>query len=176
MTLASLSSGHGVSRGMIEPDKGVDLSEHLGLMHAFARRSGKRYGLDYRDILGPCYMGLAEAARRWNPLRGRFSTCAYLWMFRFVMESFKQERGRRPMGRILSEPVSLGDDHLDIQDSLDVALAPLDDQERFIVMQRVGLGLTSVVVGGMIGLSKQRVDQIRNKALRKSRVALGISA
>ena len=92
------------------------------------------------------------------------------------MESFKQERGRRPMGRILSEPVSLGDDHLDIQDSLDVALAPLDDQERFIVMQRVGLGLTSVVVGGMIGLSKQRVDQIRNKALRKSRVALGISA
>lgn len=55
------------------------------------------------------------------------------------------------------------------------AIAKLDDREREVVKRYFGIGAetnTMAEIGGAMGLKRERVRQIRNKAIRKLRKAL----
>lgn len=51
---------------------------NMGLAYGFAR--AYKWHPRYEDILQACLLGLCEAALRWEPSRGAFSTCAHYWM------------------------------------------------------------------------------------------------
>lgn len=57
-------------------DTGIAIEEHLGLVHAFARRFVGR-GIDYDDLYGAGCVGLVKAAQSFDPTRNTaFSTYA----------------------------------------------------------------------------------------------------
>ena len=59
--------------------------------------------------------------------------------------------------------------------NINKAIAKLDDREREVVKRYFGIGAetnTMAEIGGAMGLKRERVRQIRNKAIRKLRKAL----
>lgn len=50
-------------------------------------------------------------------------------------------------------------------------LGCLDSRERVVVLSRVGGELTTAAVGGLLGVSASRVDQLWHRALKKLRTA-----
>lgn len=55
------------------------VEQNLGLAHKLARKYFKG-AIELDDLLQEAFIGLVEAADRWEPERGAFSTCAYVWM------------------------------------------------------------------------------------------------
>ncbi len=82
-----------------------------------------------------------------------------------------------PLSETLADPhARLQTDHLEekhLRGHLDKALAKLDDRERHIIERYYGLGpgksLSLESIGARIGLSRERVRQIRNRAFAKIR-------
>ena len=158
-------------------DNGIDISDHMGLVFTFARRRAAMYRMHVDDILGPCFEGLAIAADRYDPARGRFSTFAYRCMLTRLWSTLKKERQRlmQRMGErfdCASEVAEEIEARPDRAGLIRKAFEVLDDRERFILTRIFADGANGGIVSRELGISKQRVAQIRKKAMQRCRRAL----
>jgi RNA polymerase primary sigma factor len=72
----------------------------------YARHLARRWaasGRDFEDVLSLAYMGLIRAAEEFEPMRGRFTTCADQWIREAV------QRGLRREGSLVRVPCGLHD-------------------------------------------------------------------
>jgi RNA polymerase sigma factor (sigma-70 family) len=162
------------------------VERNLGLVYSMIKRFGSRR-LDEDDLLSDAMYGLTRAVDRFNPWKGyRFSTYACNVIARALMRRGKRESNYRRLFPVQHDATFERPDHLPDADSelyverlqiaLDGNLGELTDLEYKILAQRFPERhrekLTFQEIGDTVGLSKERVRQIQNIALRKLREVL----
>ena len=168
---------------------------NLALVLAMAKRT-RLNGMDYNELISEGNIALLRSAEKFDCSRGyKFSTYAC----RAILKSFSRVamRASRHRGRFPVEfdPAMEKSDFLDRKridvesdcvDELKRILvsntADLNEVERKVIAERFALNKVPAVeptkpktleeVGTLIGVTKERVRQIQNRALRKIRSAL----
>lgn len=167
---------------------------NLPLVMAMAKRT-RLASIDYNELISEGNMALLRSVDKFDCGRGfKFSTYAcraILKSFSRVALRISRYRGRFPME---FDPAIERSDYLErkreeietdcvdeLKDILLQNLADLSDVERTVIHERFALRpvdgkdatpKTLAEVGVIIGVTKERVRQIQNKALRKIRTAL----
>lgn len=165
---------------------------NMPLVLSMAKRS-RLSGLDYNELISEGNLALIRSAEKFDAARGfKFSTYAC----RAILKSFSRVAMKTSRYRGLF-PVELNIEleksdyferkRMDVEEDcleelkhiLQANLADLNDVEQTVIRERFALGTlteskykTLEQVGGMIGVTKERVRQIQNKALQKIKVAL----
>ena len=162
------------------------VEKNLGLAYTMVSRFNSR-NLDEDELLSDALYALMRAVDRFNPWKGfRFSTYACNVIVRALMRRIKRE-GRYQELFPVNNDVSfeLPTDMPDYRMALYVErlnrvmgrnLGKLTELESVVLFRRFfsdhGTKGTFQEIGHSIGLSKERVRQIQNIALRKLRIAL----
>ncbi|MFQ5491161.1 MAG: sigma-70 family RNA polymerase sigma factor [Phycisphaerae bacterium] len=166
---------------------------NIPLVLAMAKRT-RLHSIDFNELVSEGNMALLRSVGKFDCGRGfKFSTysCrAILKSFSRVAMRASRYRGRFPMefDPALEKDTYLEDKRQDLElDCVDELkgilvqnLADLSDVERTVILERFALNAnvdppqpkTLEQVGLIIGVTKERVRQIQNKALRKIRNAL----
>lgn len=159
---------------------------NLGLVYSTIGRFNSRK-IDEDDLLSDAMLALSRAIDRFNPWRGfRFSTYACNVIVRSLMRRGRVESNYRRLFPVqheagLERADGLPDEQKELyverlRRVMDANLGDLSDLEYRILEQRFpaeqGRPLTFQKIGAGIGLSKERVRQIQNVALRKLRDVL----
>ena len=162
------------------------VERNLGLVYAMISRFGSKK-LDEDDLLSDAMLGLTRAVDRFNPWRGyRFSTYACNVIARALMRRGKRESNYRRLFPVqfdtsFERAEGLPDFHAELYVErltrvLDDNAGELTDLESEILAKRFPAErkdrLTFQEIGNTIGLSKERVRQIQNIALRKLKTVL----
>jgi RNA polymerase sigma factor (sigma-70 family) len=168
---------------------------NLPLVLAMAKRN-RLTNVDYNELISEGNMALLRSVEKFDTSRGfKFST----YSCRAILKSFSRVamRASRYRGRFPTEfdPAMERSDYLDTkresveEDCVDELkeillknLAELSEVERTVISERFAIGQPAVggehrpktleQVGDIIGVTKERVRQIQNKALKKIRLVL----
>jgi RNA polymerase sigma-E/F/G factor len=157
---------------------------------------GARIGL--ADLIAAGKIGLAEAAKRFNPAKGKFSTYAGFWITKYLFKARHQMNSVHAVK--LDNPFKDGLTYHDVvsdkkarsaselliaQEKRDrmeackslIAGTGLDNREREIIFQRYGLDdgelKTQKQIAKKLGLTRVRVTQLEKIALGKIAKHLG---
>lgn len=164
---------------------------HLQMAHAVLSRRGFTSAsvTDYDDHVGACLLGLAKAAKRWDPSRGvSFENYAYKRMvgehldyLRTLDHLTRGERARVRAGEdvdpgplvapleYLPDNVDPVDEYerVDLASAIEHATEYLTTNEA-VVVRLCGLGeWTQVEAGVVLGVTESRVSQLNTSARRK---------
>lgn len=166
---------------------------NMPLVLSMSKRS-RLVGLDFNEMISEGNLALIRSVEKFDPSRGfKFSTYAC----RAILKSFSRVAMRTGRYRGMF-PVELTtelerSDFLDrkresaeegfvddLKHILSANLAQLNDVENIVIKERFALGRKSAderyktleQVGQIVGVTKERVRQIQNKALQKIKVAL----
>ena len=186
-----------------------------GLIHSCVNKAKDRHLLshlyEYEDAVIDASMAVIEAAKRYDPKQGSFSTYA-TWYIRHAIGSNASERyavhipvnvetdwrlgrlkadteayiekiarphwleeivGEEDDGEVLlEETIPIEEDRwADARESLEKAMETLTERERYVLTERYGFYdgeyKTLEKVGDTMGITRDRVRQIEQKALRK---------
>jgi RNA polymerase sigma factor (sigma-70 family) len=171
--------------------RGQLIQANIGLVLAMAKKP-RDHGRDFDELVSEGNVSLLRSVDKFDCSRGyKFSTYAC----RAILRSFTRmrQKARQYQNRF---PVEF-DTSLEKSDALDrkrtgqrdasietirgivgESQTPLDDVERFVIRERFSLdgggapGKTLVQLGELLGVTKERVRQIQNSALRKLRSQL----
>ncbi|MFN3649031.1 MAG: sigma-70 family RNA polymerase sigma factor [Armatimonadota bacterium] len=154
----------------------------------------KGLGLEREDLISEARLALCHAARAWDPDRGAFSTYARTAIHNWLLRVCRLNRNRqtlRPQLVSLSAPVgeTEEDSFMDLlpdpdvvldeqvcqshlSDSLHQAIQELPEREREI-LQNVLRGRATSHIAQEQGCSRQRIEQIQSRAVRRLRERLG---
>ena len=162
------------------------VERNMPLAHSMLARFGTR-GRDRDDLLSEAMFALVQAVERFDPWRGfRFSTYACHAIRRAMMRSSKSTRRYRRLFPVQHNPSLECPQEASTAGSLCVArlqrtlhdnLGKLTELESEVLFKRFPIDqdlrrLTLQQVGKVVGLSKERVRQIQNRALSKLRAVL----
>jgi RNA polymerase sigma factor (sigma-70 family) len=155
-----------------------------------AKRWHHCYGGNLADWQSEAMMGLCLAAVKFEPAResingGAVAFVSCVWhQVRSKLNVFRLTRdhgGMRyvPRGRLVKQDVeavcdrAVASEHSwEVQDVLESAKSRLDETEQLILRRRFDVGETLEVVGKRIGVTRERVRQIQERALDKMREVL----
>ena len=175
--------------------RGVIVRLNLPLVLAMAKRT-RLASIDFNEMISEGNMALLRSVEKFDCSKGfKFST----YSCRAILKSFSRVamRASRYRGRFPTafDPTMERSDYLDrkrigvTEDCVDELkqillknVANLSDVERTVIHERFAIGKPAVgetsgpktleQVGHIIGVTKERVRQIQNNALKKIRVAL----
>jgi len=164
------------------------VTANMGLVLAMAQRSNYP-GVDFTDLVSEGSMALLRAAEKFDCERGfRFSTYACRAIFKGFSRAAKQNYRYRNLFPAQLDTTLEKDDQIErqraqereywvdeVREIMNDNLADLSGIELSVVKMRFSLGkeeegpLTLKEVGARLGLTKERIRQIQNKALAKVR-------
>jgi RNA polymerase primary sigma factor len=179
---------------VVQDLRGMIVSENIALVLAMAKRT-RIVGVDTSDLISDGNLALLRAVMKFDCSRGyRFSTYAcrsILKSFSRVATRTSRHRGRFPAefdpafergNAIQRRRVELEEACVnELRSILTNDMGDLSEVERQIIRARFALdnsreaerrGKTLEQVGELVGLTKERVRQIQNRALLKLRSAL----
>lgn len=152
-------------------------------------------GVDMEDLVSEGNIGLMAAARTYDATRGgRFVKFAVVhirrqieWAIKGQTISFEPEYGRRtrsidaPLGAknnmsllsVITDANALQADDIvhnaAVEEVVGKVLGILNERERTVISAYYGDGITMAEIGIKMGLKRERVRQIRNRAIRRLR-------
>ena len=140
----------------------------------------KDQGLSLPDLINEGNVGLIRAAEKFDETRGfKFISYAVWWIRERILQALAEEQkhnSRQLSGELLSPdnliaPSGLSDETA--SDETNRAFNMLGERERIIIECTFGINgqpeMTLEEIGERMGLSRQRVRQIREKSIRKLR-------
>lgn len=153
---------------------------HLAVAKVWHRPDVRRLGNDH--ALSVSYEGLMRASRCWIPTRSKFSTYATWSCMRNVVTAARRadvQRAKSVKYRRLSDrlaPPSPACHTVEEHELLCVAMlaaaeAACEPRGWYVLLETVVNGRTLQAVGDELGVSKERVRQVRLRALRVARRA-----
>lgn len=143
----------------------------------------KDQGLSMPDLINEGNVGLIRAAEKFDEKRGfRFITYAVWWIRERILHALAEEQRHLARHDTLLSPESLiatsGLSSDTVSAETNHALSLLSERERLIIERSFGINgqseMTLEEIGNSLDLSRERVRQIREKAIRKLR-AIGIN-
>ena len=156
----------------------------------------KGLGLSYSDLIQEGNNGLFRAVDKFEPERGnKFISYAVNWIREGILTALKK-RNSLPSDELPNNIDDIDDDsnnditidsnfianveqekqkENDVNTVLKILMEDLSEREKYIVMKYNGIGekkpKTLEEIGNVLGLTKERVRQINEKAMKKLRVA-----
>lgn len=140
----------------------------------------KDQGLSLPDLINEGNVGLIRAAEKFDETRGfKFISYAVWWIRERIIHALAEEQrqnsrqlsGELPSPDNLIAPSRLSDETASAETNR--ALNMLGERERLIIERTFGINgqpeMTLEEMGERMGLSRQRVRQIREKSIRKLR-------
>jgi RNA polymerase primary sigma factor len=165
---------------ILKYDRDVLVIANLGLVFSMGRRYGIFSGGDMTELVSEGIGAVMRSVDCFNVERGyKFSTYAC----RSIVQAMNRAKGKAASRQARStaditpdtkvtveKPES--DELRDLKNVLEKNAARLTKAERAVVRQRFFEGKKLHEVGGPLGVTKERVRQIQNKALRKLKAVL----
>jgi RNA polymerase sporulation-specific sigma factor len=153
---------------------------HLAKQHQSLVRAVCHTQIGLANLIAAGRIGLGEAAKRFNPAKGKFSTYAAPWIKKYLFKARSDATGAAsfstPTGRRITLEDAVSDKKarsaLDIASERDLIEefcrvmvdAGLDNREKEIISQRYGLDdgeeKTQKQIAKKLGLSRARVSQL----------------
>lgn len=140
----------------------------------------KDQGLSLPDLINEGNVGLIRAAEKFDETRGfKFISYAVWWIRERILQALAEEQkhnsrqlsGELPSPDNLIAPSGLTGETISAETNQ--ALGLLGERERLIIERTFGINgqpeMTLEEIGERMGLSRQRVRQIREKSIRKLR-------
>ena len=140
----------------------------------------KDQGLSLPDLINEGNVGLIRAAEKFDETRGiKFISYAVWWIRERILQALAEEQKHN--SRQLSDEIPSPDNLIapsgltgeTISAETNQALGLLGERERLIIERTFGINgqpeMTLEEIGERMGLSRQRVRQIREKSIRKLR-------
>jgi RNA polymerase sigma factor (sigma-70 family) len=171
-----------------DPEELFRKNEPLAI-HIAKRAIHPRDGFDRADVKQEALIGLWEAAKSYEPARGRFSVWAAIKAKDRVTRYFLARANRplrQPWLKFNDEGEEAGDatedvearpeeDRLALKEETQKLLGLLPARDRRIVELRFGIGdgieRSSEEVAAQLGLTRQRIDQVLQRSLERMRAA-----
>ncbi len=154
------------------------VAANYGLCHFRAIYWAKRGLGDVEDLASEAVLVLIRAVRNFRPELGfTFSTYACRAMdYTFIQKAAKASARNAKARMVELKPSSMAsrreapsDERIEAKDVWERCMAVLSDRERMVLVGRLVDGQTLDDIGKMIGVTKERVRQIQNKAYEKCR-------
>jgi len=142
-------------------------------------------GLSMPDLINEGNIGLIKAAEKFDEKRGyKFISYAVWWIRERILHAIAEEQRHiaRQSHNLVSSPDSLVASVGQVDESFSVeinnAIGTLSEREKQIIERTFGINgqpeMTLEEIGESLDLTRERVRQIREKAIRKLR-AMGIN-
>jgi RNA polymerase sporulation-specific sigma factor len=146
------------------------IKQYMPLVKSVANRY-RSSKVQQDDLMQEGFLGLMEAKERFDPLRGvKFSTYAVYWIKNKILESLSRE-GKETLNAFdLNDEIDIpqkentetGHDRIVLPDFLQA-------QEKMVLRMVFEEHQTLKEIADIMNLSRERVRQIRQKALRRLR-------
>ena len=142
----------------------------------------KDQGLSLPDLINEGNVGLIKAAEKFDEKRGfKFISYAVWWIRERILHAIAEEQrhlARRLLGELPSSNSLIAPERTSVSAETNQALSLLSEREKIIIERYFGLNnqpeMTLEEIGKSLELSRERVHQIREKAIRKLR-AMGMN-
>ena len=143
------------------------IEANLRFVVAIARQYQNK-GLPIDDLISEGNIGLMKAARKYDGERGvRFVNYAVVFVRQQIEKALKLESAEL---RVENMKDVRDDNSSDVADGMEYSLGSLNERELKVVTAYFGIGqerLTMAEIAEEMNLRRERVRQIRNKAIRK---------
>ena len=143
------------------------IEANLRFVVAIARQYQNK-GLPIDDLISEGNIGLMKAARKYDGERGvRFVNYAVVFVRQQIEKALKMESAEL---RVENMKDVRDDNSPDVADGVEYSLDSLNERERKVVTAYFGIGqerLTMAEIAEEMNLRRERVRQIRNKAIRR---------
>ena len=143
------------------------IEANLRFVVAIARQYQNK-GLPIDDLISEGNIGLMKAARKYDGERGvRFVNYAVVFVRQQIEKALKLESAEL---RVENMKDVRDDNSSDVADAAEFSLDSLNERERKVVTAYFGIGqerLTMAEIAEDMNLRRERVRQIRNKAIRR---------
>ncbi len=158
------------------------IEEFLPLVKAIACNY-KNYGTPLDDLIQEGLLGLMEAKKRFKPEKGtKFSTYATYWIRKKILEILNRERKQLQDALSLNEQIKLKQDlerrsQESIRDTGNIInlLKNLPKLEAKILKLSFEEQRTLNEISNILGIRRERVRQLKQKALRRLKVNLNLT-
>ena len=142
----------------------------------------KDQGLSLPDLINEGNVGLIKAAEKFDEKRGfKFISYAVWWIRERILHAIAEEQrhlARRLLGELPSSNSLIVPERTSVSAETNQALSLLSEREKIIIERTFALNnqpeMTLEEIGESLELSRERVRQIREKAIRKLR-AMGMN-
>jgi RNA polymerase sigma factor (sigma-70 family) len=148
-----------------------DWEQYRPLIETQARKYVK-YGISLEDLVQEGYIGLLEAAARFDPAQNAsFETYAAFWIRKHLLQAVDKELKHTQIVKsdesaVPVAPSRLATDECNSQLNLPDSMPNLEKQ---VLKLSYGENLTINEIGTELGLTSEKVLRIRSKALRRLR-------
>ena len=143
------------------------IEANLRFVVAIARQYQNK-GLPIDDLISEGNIGLMKAARKYDGERGvRFVNYAVVFVRQQIEKALKMESAEL---RVENMKDVRDDNSSDVADAAEFSLDSLNERERKVVTAYFGIGqerLTMAEIAEEMNLRRERVRQIRDKAIRR---------
>jgi len=163
------------------PDTGCNhvINEHTGLVRSLAL-SYSHCGIDHEDLMQEGFLGLLEAVRHYRgEYQTKFSTYAVFWIRKYILKAIDRELKHRQLSREAASEMACSP--LQHPEPLPGTLSPdlepwrqlLPELELKVLTLSREQGLPLKEISSILGISVERVRQLRQKAIRRLNSAVG---
>lgn len=155
------------------------IKDNMGFVIATAKQYVNR-GLPLDDLVSEGYIGLIKAAEKYDGSKGaKFTSYAANYVRRSILDALEGDRRYDDNASTRIEgmasdaaPVDERVEQSTMTDGIMATLHCLNERERAVIMHCFGIGgqqMTFAEIGAQLGITRERVRQIRKKALRHLR-------
>jgi len=145
------------------------ISDNIGLVHSIAKKY-LNSTIPYDDLVQEGMIGLWEAQQKFDKDRDtKFSTYAYFWIKKRILAAVEKEKSTSMNSIKLTEettqaaPVETNSETIDLPDSI-------PELEQNILKLHFEKQFTLKEIAAELDLPRERVRQLREKALRRMRL------
>ena len=144
--------------------------EYLPLVRSIAAKYNK-FGVPQEDLEQEGMIGLMEAADKFKEDKGtKFSTYATYWIKKRILEAVGKEKKSNYNTATVNE--DLAEDKTYLLPKLEALEFPegMPEAEKLVIRMLYQNQLTLKEISAQLGISRERVRQLKEKALRRMRV------
>jgi len=145
--------------------------EYLPLVRSIAAKYNK-LGVPHEDLEQEGMIGLLEAADKFDESKGaKFSTYATFWIKKYILKAVEKEKKSTYKTSTLNEEITEDKSNNDAKPNNTKLKFPsgMPEAEKLVIKLLYVDQLTLKEISEQLGVSRERVRQLKEKALRRMR-------